>query len=208
MRRTIRAAPALALGGGFGALVAGLLALASTPFLVRRMLEKTTSFEVKELTLVLGILGIALGGVAGAVAKVGAALLRQPGDPPPRRPPTRLSLGILAGAVIGGFFGLGLSPVFKALFAHYDATSGQFLLTSGRFIMLSLVLGSAYGVAAAGFVVAFAPSIAPVDRVARVRAQHLYDGPVRDMNDLAVLLNRIKEGGEDALAAGKEFYLQ
>ena len=41
----------------------------------------------------------------------------------------------------------------------------------------------------------------------RVRAQHLYDGPVRDMNELATLVNRIKEGGEDALAAGKEFHL-
>ena len=205
MRRTIRALPALALGGGFGGLLAGALSLVSVPFLVRRVQSGTNTFQLHQLVVVVGLTGIALGGSAGAVARLGSALLRRPDDAPPRRPPMRLSLAVFIGAVIGAFFGFGLHPVFMAVFAHYDQS--RILLTAGRFFTLSAVVGMAYGVAAAALVIGLVPSLVPVHRRVRVRAQHLYEGPVRSMDELATLVNRVKEGGEDALAAGKEFYL-
>jgi hypothetical protein len=205
VRRTIRAVPILALGGILGGLVAGLAALVAVPFLVRRVVEMTASFQLQALTVITGLTGLALGSLCGGVVKLGSLLLRRPDDPPPRRPPTKISFSILVGTLIGGFFGFALVPIFKSFLAHYD--NGQFLLSPGRFVMLSIVIGVAYGIAAAGFIVGFVPSIAPVGRIVRVRAQHLYEGPVTDMTDLGTLVNRIKEGGEDALAAGKHFHL-
>ena len=205
MRRTLRAVPALALGGLFGALVAGVLSLIAVPFLVRRVAAPTTSFELKQLVIVVGLTGVVLGALSAGVAKVGGALLRRPDDPPPRRRPMRLSIAVVSGAVVGGFFGFGLHPVFMAVLGRYD--NSQLLLTPGRFFALSTVVGLSFGIAAAALVVAYVPSIAPVHRRVRVRAQHLYEGPVRTMDDLAVLLHRVQEGGQDALAAGKEFHL-
>ena len=188
-----------------GGLVAGLISLVFAPFLVRRINPGTSFFEIKRLVLVVGLTGVVLGALAGVVAKLGAALLRRPDDPPPRRPAGRISLGALYGALVGGFFGFSLEPVFMVALSRFENT--RILLTAGKFLLLSTTVGVSFGIAAAALVVAFVPSIAPVHRVARVRVQHLYEGPVTNMNELAVLVNRIREGGEDALAAGKEFHL-
>ena len=205
MRRTVRAVPALALGGLFGGLLAGVLSLAALPFLVRRVVPQTTSLEIRPLVIVVGVTGIILGASAAALAKVGGVLLRRSDDPPPRRRPMPLSAAVVSGAAFGGFFGFGLHPVFMAVLGRYDQS--RLLLTPGRFFALSAAVGIAFGIAAAALVVAYVPSIAPVHRRVRVRAQHLYEGPVRDMDELAVLLHRVQEGGQDALAAGKEFHL-
>ena len=206
MRRAVRALPVIVFGGLLGAVIAALGAAVAGPFLSRRVVEGVTAFEVGQITGVAGIIGAVLGAVVAVVAKVGAALLRQPTDPPPRKPPARLSVSMISGAFIGGFFAFSLMPVYKAAFGLHQGV--RLLFTPGGFLAFALTFGFGFGASAAGFIVAFSPVVAPVHQRVRVRAQHLYEGPVTNAAELAVLINRIREGGEDALAAGKDFHLE
>ena len=205
MRRTIRVLPVVVFGGVLGAVIQGVVSLAFAPFLGNRLADDATAFEFRSMTLVQGGIAIVLGYTAGALVTLGAYLLRQPDDPMPRKPPARVTTGGLLGAAVGGFFGFALTPVMMAVMGRND--NGVLLISPTAYTGFATLAGFFYGAAVAGAVVTFVPSIAPVERRVRVRAQHLYDGAVRTPQELAVLVNRIKEGGEDALAAGKEFHL-
>ena len=152
----MRVTPLLMVGALIGALVASLLALLFVPFLVRRMVPDTGSFEMTQLTELAMVIGAVLGFLAAAVARVAAALMRRADDPPRRRPQASIRMHGFVGLMIGLFFGIAMPRILFSFFATLDP-GGRILLTPTAFFTMMAVTGAFFGIGAAGFVVGFVP---------------------------------------------------